>query len=237
MNPDFFDNIFWTAFDNELIPVDAGGGDISIVSNDDDLLAVSQAGGFLPRFQLFGGSSDAVKEGKIGVGRWGLVTGKDQVEDLGAEVDVLVVAGRVKALDLSGSEAVTSYDRNSDVFKSIAVRSEEQNSRCMFGPEFLIYVPRSKTFATLFLSSATARKEARSFHARLRKAATCKAQLLSNKKGQKWHGPVFTPCSNVFEMPAMEQIVAEADKFLTQAKTTVTPTLATPPAGGEERAR
>ncbi len=210
------DGYFRPCYENEdgaLIPVNIGGGDISIVSNDEDLLAVSQASGFLPRVQLFGGSSDAVKEGKIGVGRWGLVAGKDSLEDLGPEVDVLVIAGRVKALDLSGENIVTSYDRNSDTFKDIATRSEVANSKCMFGPEFLVYVPSKQAFATVFLSSATARREARALHGRLRRAATLKAQLITGKQ-HKWHGPVFTPCSNPFEMPTGDAILAEATKFL-----------------------
>lgn len=238
MNQKFeLDSYFWACYENEggeLIPVNIGGGDISIVSNDDDLLAVSSAGGFLPRLQLFGGSSDAVKEGKIGVGRWGLVAGKDALEDLGAEVDVLVIAGRVKALDLHGENIVTSYDRNSDTFKDIATRSEVANSKCMFGPEFLVYVPSKQVFATVFLSSATARREARSLHARLRKAATLKSQLITGKQ-HKWHGPVFTPCSNPFEMPTGEAIVAEATKFLNPP--TDGPQLATAAANSTERAR
>lgn len=238
MNPDNLDdNIFWSVYgDNELIPVDVGGGEISIVSNEEDLLAVAQASGFLPRLQLFGGSSDAVKEGKIGVGRWGLVSGKDQLEDMGAEVDVLVIAGRVKALDVSGEQIVTSYDRNSETFKDIAARSETANSRCMFGPEFLVYVPKVKAFATVFLSSATARREARSLHARLRKAATFKANLITGKK-HKWHGPVFTPCTTPFELPAPEAILDEAKKFLSPKDDG--PTLAPAPGaeGGADRAR
>jgi len=237
MNPDNLDdNIFWTAYDNELIPVDVGGGDISIVSNEEDLLAVAQASGFLPRLQLFGGSSDAVKEGKSGVGRWGLVSGKDQLEDMGPEVDTLVIAGRVKALDVSGEQVVTSYDMKTDTFKDIAARSETANSRCMFGPEFLVYVPKVKAFATVFLSSATARREARSLHARLRKAATFKGQLITGKK-HKWHGPIFTPCTTPFDMPTNEAILDEAKKFLNPKQDGPTLAPAADAGAGDGRAR
>jgi hypothetical protein len=82
-----------------------------ITSNEEDLLAVAGASGFLPRLQLFGSSSDAVKEGKIGVAHWGVVRGKDQLEDLGKETDILVIAGRAKALDIGGEKVVTSYDQ------------------------------------------------------------------------------------------------------------------------------
>jgi hypothetical protein len=219
--------------DGELIPIDVGG--TLIESNDEALLAVSESGGFLPRVQLYGGNSDAVKEGKIGVANYGLVRGKDQLEDLGKEVDVLVIAGRVKALDISNTDAiVTSYDHKSDTFKDIAGRSGTQNSGCMFGPEYLIYVPSAKSYATFFLSSPTARREARSIHARLRKAATLKSQLIVGKKF-KWHGPVITPCTTPFELPPVEEMTKQAEAFL-NPKTTG-PELATESKEGEERAR
>jgi hypothetical protein len=216
MNQDFEDilsGIFFTCYDNDLIPIDAGGGDMAIVQSEEDLLAVAGSSAFLPRVQLFGSSSDAAKEGKIPVAHWGLVRGKDQLEDLGKEFNCLVITGRVKALDLSGEQIVTSYDHKSDTFKSIQERSATSESKCMYGPEFLIYVPDSKTYATVFLSSKTARGEARSLHARLRKAATFKSQLIEGKRF-KWHGPVFTPCSTPFDLPPVEEIKEQADKFL-----------------------
>lgn len=219
-------DIFLACYDNDLIPASVAGGEVSIVTNDDDVLAVAGSSSFLPRLQLFGSSSDAVKEGKIGVAHWGLARGKDEIEDLGKEADILVIAGRVKALDVSGQTAVVSYDRHSDTFKSIAARSEANGSRCMFGPEYLVWVPSAKTFATLFLSSPTARRETRALHARLRKAATCKAQLIEGKQ-HKWHGPVFTPCTTQFEMPEMPALTQEAERF-TNPNTAATPELAAP---------
>lgn len=200
--------------DKALIPTSYGGdAGAMIESSEEDLLAVAGASGFLPRLQLFGSSSDAVKEGKIGVAHWGVVRGKDQLEDLGKETDILVIAGRAKALDIAQDTAVTSYDRNSDTFKDIASRSSAQGSKCMFGPEFLVYIPASKTYATLFLCSPTARRETRPLHSRLGKAATCKSHLIEGKKF-KWHGPVFVPCTTPFDIPPVDEITAEATKFL-----------------------
>lgn len=231
------DENFQTCYgdDQALIPVSFGGdAGAMIESSAEDLLAVAGASGFLPRLQLFGSSSDAVKEGKIGVAHWGIVRGKDDpIEDLGKEVDILVIAGRAKALDLSGDTAVTSYDRNSDTFKDISTRSAAQGSNCMFGPEFLVYVGPSKLYATLFLCSPTARRETRPLHSRLGKAATCKAKLIEGKKF-KWHGPVFVPCTTPFEIPPVDEITTAATKFL--APDQKGPELATA-AASEERAR
>lgn len=196
-----------TYYDNELIAANEVAA-----ANESALIEVGASTGFLPRIQLFGGSSDAVKEGKIQVGRYGLVRGKDQLEDLGPEVDVLVCAGRVKALDISGDTALTSYDHKSDLFKEIAAGSAEENSRKMFGPEYLIWIPSIKTLATFFLSSPTARRESATIHARLRKAATLKAKLIKGKK-HMWHGPVITPCSTPFDLPEADFLNDEIAKF------------------------
>lgn len=200
MNPNTF-------YDNELIPVD------SLPKSDETaLIEVGASTTFLPRIQLFGGSSDACKEGKIGIGRYGLVRGKE-IEDLGPEVSVLVCAGRVKALDLSGDTPITSYDHKSEVFKAIQASSGEENSKKMYGPEYLLWVPTAGAFATFFLSSPTARRESPSIHSKLRKAATLKAQLINGKK-HKWHGPVITACSTPFNLPETELLQSEVDRFL-----------------------
>lgn len=217
---------------NELISVEDLGLP-AVNPLESSLMEVAEAGGFLPRLQLFGGSSDAVKEGKIGVGRWGIVRGKDQLEDLGAEVDVLVVTGRTKALDVSGNDAVVSYDHKSDVFKDIAKRSEGEGSRCMFGPEYLVYIPSIKEYATYFMSSPTARREAGAIHKRLRKAATLKNKLIVGKQ-HKWHGPVIVPCSNPFDLPPADVLRDVAERFSnpsTEKKVEVAP------AAGEQRER
>jgi len=197
-----------TFYDNELITASEASA-----AQETALMEVGASTGYLPRIQLFGGSSDAVKEGKINVGRYGLVRSKDQVEDLGPEVDVLVCAGRVKALDLSGDIAFTSYDHKSELFKEIAAGASEENSRKMFGPEYLVWIPSIKMLATFFLSSPTARRESASIHARLRKAATLKAKLIVGKK-HKWHGPVITACSTPFDMPDVEFLNDEIAKFV-----------------------
>lgn len=197
-----------TYYDGDLIPVNEVAA-----ANDQALIEVGASTAFLPRIQLFGGSSDAVKEQKIGIGRYGIVRGKDQIEDLGPEVDTLVCAGRVKALDVSGDTPLTSYDHKSDLFKEIAAGSGEENSRKMYGPEYLLWIPSIKTFATFFLSSPTARRESGTIHARLRKAATLKAKLITGKK-HKWHGPVITPCSNPFELPDADILQDEIAKFI-----------------------
>lgn len=214
------------AYDNELISVDAAGGELMPQMDDKQLAAVSSSGDFLPRLQLFGGNSDACKKGQIPIAHYGLVSGKDTVEDLGKEVDIIVICARAKALRIGDDGTIiTKHDPNNEEFKKIMEDSNVQDSGCMYGPEFMVYVPSSGKFATFFMSSKTARRVAGAVHARLRKAATLKAELIETKK-YKWHGPVCTPCSTPMVAPSGDDIAAAIKKFLAakeSAVETVTP--------------
>jgi hypothetical protein len=207
MNSRFLLPAFLACYENDLIPSE--GAD---AAEEAQLLALAQSSGFFPRLQLFGGSSDAVKEGKIQIAHYGLVRAKDQIEDLGIEVEALVCAGHSKALDVSGETALTSYDPNSDLFKQIAAGSREENSRKMYGPEYFLYIPSIQEYVTFFMSSPTARRESGAMHARLRKAATLKAQLITGKK-HKWHGPVITACTSAFEIPPVDEVQKQIQTF------------------------
>lgn len=208
------------AYENELIPAESVG-DLAPQMDDKQLAAVSASGDFLPRLQLFGGNSDAVKKQQIPIAHYGLVRGKDTIEDLGAEVDVLVVCGRPKALRIADDGTiVTKFDPNDDQFKKIMEDSNIQDSGCMYGPEFMLYVPDAQSFATFFMSSKTARRVAAAVHQRVRKAATLKAELIETKK-YSWHGPVCVPCSTPLTPPSAEDIQAAIKKFMAAKESSV----------------
>lgn len=222
------------AYDNELISVDAG---LVPQLDDKQLAAISSSGDFLPRLQLFGGNSDAVKKLQIDIAHYGLVTGKDTIEDMGREVDVLVICARAKALRIGADGTIiTKFHPNDDEFKKIMEDSNVQDSGCMYGPEFVLYVPSVSKFATFFMSSKTARRVAGAVNARVCKAATLKSELIETKK-YKWHGPVCVPCSTPMTLPSSEDIAAAVKKFLAAKESSVETVAA--PAGdtGTQRAR
>ncbi len=166
---------------------------------------------YLQRLQLFGSKSAACAEGKIGIGRWGLVV-DDVIIDLGSDIDIIILAFRAKALDTGGDTVINNHDATSEIYASIRERSEIKDSGCMYGPEFLVYVPSEKTFATYFASSKTARREAKKFRPLLGCAATLKCRLI--KKGKyTWHGPVVLPCSASLDVPDLEIIEVQKEKF------------------------
>lgn len=202
-------------FDNtgtDLVPAGVGG-EIATMSPEDFAL-VSTAGDFLPRLQLYGGNSTAAKEGKIGIGCYGIVRSKDVIEDLGKSVDVVIVDGRAKALRVEKDNSIiTKFDPNDVEFKKIMAESNVKDSGCMYGPEFLLYVPSAEAFVTFFMSSKTARRAAKNVYARMRKGATLSAELIKTAK-YSWHGPVCNPSSAPFEnMPSADDFTEASNKF------------------------
>lgn len=165
---------------------------------------------FLPRLQLMTSSSEKCKSGEFPINHYALVTGGVHI-DLGGEVDVLVIDWRAKAMQIG--EVITNfYDPDSVEFKEISQKSEIRDSGCMFGVEFLMYVPTKQKFVTFFCGSATARKEAFSIKERLQKAATLKSKKIETKK-YTWFGPVCQDCNVPFDLPSMDDIKIEVEKF------------------------
>jgi hypothetical protein len=111
---------------------------------------------WLPRLQLFG-SNKEVKKGLIGPGHWG-IPGKESVEDLGMEIDALVIGYRFKALDTNGDDNIVCYDRSDPVYQEIKATAAvyvKGGSGCMEGPEFLLYV-RGFGYCTYFCMNKSA---------------------------------------------------------------------------------
>lgn len=202
--------------DNALISLqDIGQSDATA------LAAVSTAGGFLPRLQLYGSNTKACKAGKIGIAHYGITRDKNDPDDLGKEVEVLVIAGRVKAMQFTDDAVIVNYDHKSAEYQRIAAASAEQDSGCMFGSEYLMWVPAAKTFVSFFMASATARRAAPKVVERLGKAATLSAEYIEKGK-YAWHGPVCKPLDNpTFEIPDIEEIKKQANVFLNPKSSTM----------------
>ncbi len=181
--------------------------------DDDDFDEVATASRVLPRLQLFSFNSNEVKEDRIKAGNYGIVTMKGQpVIDLTPVVDVLLICWRPKALDMSSDTIISIFDVTNPMFKEISLKSEDQDSGCMFGPEFLVYVPAIEKFATFFCGSKTARREAVNLKPLLTKFATLKSVVI--KKGRyTWHSPKVFECSTLNAFPEMDEIKQHADDF------------------------
>jgi hypothetical protein len=195
--------------ENQLIPADISG------TTDLDAFKDAVSGGddYLGRFQLFGSKSDACAEGKIGIGHYGYV--KDQnIDDLGEEIDAVICTWRSKAVDNSGDQLVINYDAGSETYNEIKKKSFIRDSNCMFGTEFLLWIPSAGVFGTYHMNSKTARRESKKMAPLIGKAATFRAILIDPPKSKfKWHGPVVTPCSAQLTIPELDVLKAEIEKF------------------------
>lgn len=201
----------------QLVPQDLTAGPLATPGTFDAIVA---SGDYLSRLQLFGAKTDAVSEGKIEMNHYGLARDQ-QITDLGLEIDIAIITWRSKAVQ-SGDDFLVCYTPDFDgddnvtnpTFKSIMQKSGIRDSGCMYGPEFLVWVPSVGAFATLHMNSKTSRREAKNLEPLIGKAATLKSRLIDPPNSKyKWQGIVAIPCSSPLDMPSDEQIRDEWTKF------------------------
>ena len=203
--------------ENSLVPVSS-----DVAKFDQDAMdAVAKTTAYLPRIQLYSGKSGACLKGLIGIGHYGLTRAKDDIDDLTNEIDVVVCAARAKALKLDGENIINEYDQNSDQFKQIAAESEIKDSGCMFGPEFLLWVPSVGEFVTFFMSSKSARRVSKKLFALRGEAATLGVEYIEKGK-YSWHSPVISQCSETPSvLPETDKLNDEVHKFMNPPKSDV----------------
>lgn len=191
---------------NTLIPADVGG------SKADNALVVANNQDYFPRIKLCqGNAKEVLKEFVAKGGNYALVKGKDDIEDLGNSIDLVICSGRPKAMR-TGDQIITVFEEDSDEFKKIMAESKTKDSGCFYGPEYLVYIPAAGTFATLFLNNPTMRREAGAVHARLKCAATLSTHLIETED-YSWFGPKCGDCSSPLDLPELDEIKATVDKF------------------------
>ena len=198
-------------FEGELIKLDEAT--LPQKFTDDAFLAATKAGDYLPRLQLMTAASNECKSGKFPINSYALISGQN-FTNLTSAVDILVITWRPKAIEIPTGEGsiITVYDTENKEFTRIAEKSNEKDSGCMFGPEFLVWVPSAKSFATFFMGSKSSRRESPNVKALLKKGATLKSHLIETKQ-YSWMAPMVVPCTTPFEMAPIEQIMEEVAKF------------------------
>ncbi len=176
---------------------------------------IAKGASYLCRLQLFTAGSKECKAGRFAMNHYGYVISKEKITDLGKTVDIFPLSWRPKALQiLPTGDILSKYDPTDPEFKRIAETSEQPNSGCMYGPEFLVWVPAIKQFASFFMSSKSMRIEAPNLKEKLdeERAATLDSVFVETKK-YSWQTPVVKPCSTPFEVPDAETIIAAVTKF------------------------
>ncbi len=146
--------------------------------------------------------------------------------DLGKSFDCLLMAMRLKALRIDDDDIMAVYDITNPEFAKIREESKVKDSGCLAGPEFLLYIPSTKTFATYFMASPTAKRVApkvRSFideDSGTPGPATLSSILIKGKKFQ-WFGPAVQPCNTPFDIPSEDDAIDALHKFQNPPSTDV----------------
>lgn len=210
---------------NQLPSTQLGGDD---VFND-----LAKSAEFLVRVQLYT-KGKAVDKGYIRGGQYGIPESAEDITVIGDEMDVLVLARRPKAIDMTDPEAIfVSHDNESPEFQRIAAASQEKESHCMYGPSFLVFERSQGRFLEFFCGSKSSRNEAKKIYPFLPLTAadiksrgltdqephgplamTLKSKLVE-KGPYTWHAPVVSKCSRPFtNVPPLEKVIAEITKFI-----------------------
>ena len=170
-------------------------------------------GPWLPRFQLFGSNSTGVKERVIEAGHWGIPVSPQTIIDLGEVVDVVLVASRQRAMWYDGEKMHSSTDPASAVYQRLKTMSDNDgDSGAMYGAEFLAWVGPMQMFCTLFLASASARRETLGFLQCLNKPAEVHSKLVGTRR--KWEVPLCRLTEAFpFDLPSEAAIATAWEKF------------------------
>ena len=180
---------------------------------DDDFDAMSSGGGF-PRMSLCTANTQTVKDGEFPTNTYALTIG-ETVHELGKNVDVVVCAYRLTAIDTSEGFCC-SHDSKSELFLDIQENSDTQGygCGCIYGQEFLVWIPQHKTFATLLCGNKTARNMAGGIKALVGEVATFGSKKFESPKFS-WFGMTVAPSNTaITEIPSDEDYTSTVDKFV-----------------------
>jgi hypothetical protein len=134
-------------------------------------------------------------------------------------------------------------DQPTGLFADIMRRSKDSKNNCMYGPEYLLFLPILKKFVTFFMGTKTARRESQFVTARIWNDETKEFQIAPAsftsrliKSGQySWYGPKSRECQAEFEYPTKEAMEAELAKFNNPTDGVTTADLAEPPSTERDR--
>jgi len=222
-----------------MVPVDFDQLPSTQIGTDDQFAELAKGGDYIGRMQLYTKSKANLK-GLIPTGHYGIPESDEEIIDLGDSVDLLPLARRPKAIDMSDMEAlVISYDMESAEFKRIIAKSAESDSHCQWGISFLVYERSTKRFLEFFCGNKSSRIESKKLFPFLPHSqadidalaaagndvgdlkphgpvpVTLKTKVAENSKGV-WHVPVVVMCGSPFTaLPCGDVIGREITKFLT----------------------
>jgi hypothetical protein len=169
----------------------------------------------LPTIKLMTANSEEVKAGEFPTNCYALQQG-EVLTDLGKNVDVVIVAYRLTALLANDDGFCSSHVRQDPLFNEIIRIADTDGfgSGAIYGPEFLVWLPTHKVFATFLCGSKTARNMAAGIKALVGEVATLSSKKYENKK-YNWFGPSVAPSNvAVTEVPDEETLNEVTQAFI-----------------------
>jgi hypothetical protein len=198
-----------------------------------ELDAMSTASSFLQRLQLYSKGKVGPNGTLIEGGHYGVPKSSDNIVDLGDSIDVLAIARKAKAIDMSDTEnIIVTNDTKSDEFKRIVDMADNvRDSGCAYGPAYLVYERSTSTFYELFCGNKSGRYESSTINTylpvttamieggftketepRFAKPMTLKSKF--TKKGKwEWFSPVAEDCLSPIDLPSADQLRFEIERF------------------------
>lgn len=187
------------------------------VQSDDVFGDLAKGSDYLCRIQMCSNKSKLVALNKIQRLHYAYIVNKDTFTDLGTELDVWPITWRPLALDMNGDVPIKAYQPKSQIFMDIAACSEGENSGCTYGPEFMVWVPAIRKFASIHWGSISARIEAPNFKKKMDdgKAVTLTAKTV---EGKKWIYDVMVvnACSTPFDLPPQDKTIEQVNKWIAE---------------------
>lgn len=194
---------------------------------------------YLDRLHLYT-KGKAVAKRLIPSGHYGIPESGEKIIDLDEVVDVLPLARRAKAVDMSDTSAIlVSYDIESKEFTRIMAEAAENMPHRQYGVSFLVYERTTRRYLEFFCGNWSNRVAARKVLPFLpltegdidamEKAGkdvsgqtphgpipmTLTVALAENRYGS-WHVPDVAGCSMPFiSMPSTKSLAAEIMQFVT----------------------
>ena len=241
---------------NALVPIDFNQLPAAPVMDEETFNDVAKGADYLQRLQLVG-KGKFIDKGKIKPGHYGVPLPGDEIIDLGNRVDILALAWRPKALDMSDSPIFTSYNSADPRFQEVKRLSDVKDSKCQYGISFLVLERTTLKFLELFLGTKSFRPEGKKIRPNIPVTqADIDAIAAAGKDitGMEPHGaipmtltsqyierefswwvPVVLECSSPFtKFPSQEQYVKELMRFRA-GETQADPTEGEAPKSGRKR--
>jgi hypothetical protein len=109
-----------------------------------------------PQLRIAGPRCGLVREHELDEGSWFLDYPGGDFEELPDTLHVTIVQYRMKAQDWIVRPPVVSIDENSPVYKAIKIRSNRDDKKCLWGPEYSIKLNSGRP-ALLYLGNKSSR--------------------------------------------------------------------------------